>query len=185
MENVLRIIYIIFNVISRGIYKYLFMPFRKSMLAECGSNVYIGKGGSFIFKNIYIGNNVSIGQNATFMCALAKIIIKDNVMFGPHVFIITGSHRTDVIGKFMIDVKEKLPENDKDVIIEEDVWIGANAIILRGVTIGRGSIVAAGSIVTKDIEPYSIYAGVPARKIKSRFNQEQISEHEELLYAKL
>ncbi len=81
----------------------------------------------------------------------------------------------------MIDIKDKLPENDLDVVIEEDVWVGANVIILKGVTIGRGSVIAAGSIVTKNVEPYSIYAGVPARKIKERFSEEEISEHEKLM----
>ena len=67
-------------------------------------------------------------------------------MFGPNVTIITGNHRTDIIGKTMISVtiNEKLPENDENVVINDDVWIGANAIILKGVTIGKGSVVGAG-----------------------------------------
>ena len=56
------------------------------------------------------------------------------------------------------------------IIIEDDVWIGANSIILKGVTIKKGAIVAAGSVVTKDINEYEIYGGVPAKFIKSRGN---------------
>jgi acetyltransferase-like isoleucine patch superfamily enzyme len=59
--------------------------------------------------------------------------------------------------------------NDK-IVIEDDVWVGYGAIIMSGVRIGRGSIIAAGSVVTKDVEPYSIYGGFPARKIKNRFD---------------
>ena len=66
--------------------------------------------------------------------------------------------------------------------IEDDVWIGANAIILRGVKIGKGSVIAAGSVVTKDVERYCIYGGVPAKKIRQRFTDEQIEEHERTLY---
>ena len=161
------------------------MALKKSMFARCGKNVYVGKGGSFIYKNVFLGNNVFIGPKAMFLCLLAKIYIGDNVMFGPHVFIITGSHRLDVIGKYMIDVKDKLPENDKDIIISEDLWVGANAIILKGVTVGRGSVIAAGSIVTKDVAPYSIVAGVPAKLIKMRFTEEQILEHEKILKMKV
>lgn len=178
---IFKSIYTIIMLISKALYKFLIMPMIKSMFAKCGENVYIGKGSSFIYKNVHLGNNIYIGPNSTFMCAVAKIYIKDNVMFGPHVFIITGSHRTDVVGKFMIDVKDKLPENDKDIVIEEDVWIGANVIILKGVTVGKGSVVAAGSIVTKNVEPYSIYAGVPAKMIKSRFSVNQIAEHERVI----
>ena len=182
VKCVFRLIYLIGQIAFKAAYKFILMPLKKSMFAQCGKNVYIGRGSSFTYENVYLGNNISIGPNATFICGVAKTFIKDNVMFGPHVFIITGSHRTDVIGRLMIDVHEKLPENDKDVVVEQDVWIGANAIILKGVTIGKGSIIAAGSIVTKDVEPYSIYAGVPAKKIRMRFNENQIIEHEKVLY---
>lgn len=67
------------------------------------------------------------------------------------------------------------------VVIEDDVWCGANVTILKGVTIGHGSIVAAGAVVTKSCEPYSIIGGVPAKLIKMRFTPEQIIEHERLL----
>ena len=65
-------------------------------------------------------------------------------------------------------------ENKFDVIVGNDVWIGANAIILAGVKIGDGAVIAAGAVVTKDVEPYSIVGGVPAKEIRKRFTQEQI-----------
>lgn len=58
---------------------------------------------------------------------------------------------------------EKLPNNDLPVVIEDDVWCGANVTILKGVTIGHGSVVAAGAVVTKSFPPYSIIGGVPKR----------------------
>jgi acetyltransferase-like isoleucine patch superfamily enzyme len=65
-----------------------------------------------------------------------------------------------------------------EVRIEDDVWVGYGSIILSGVTIGRGSIIATGSIVTKDVAPFSIYGGVPARKIADRFdNDSDLQEH--------
>lgn len=76
---------------------------------------------------------------------------------------------------------EKTPEQDAPVIIEDDVWCGANVTILKGVTIGRGSVVAAGAVVTKSFPPYSIIGGVPAKLIKIRFTLEQIKKHERLL----
>jgi acetyltransferase-like isoleucine patch superfamily enzyme len=82
----------------------------------------------------------------------------------------------------MSKVRYKLPEHDKGGVIEDDVWIGSNAIILHGVTIKRGSVIGAGSVVTKSTEPYSISVGNPARILRYRFSKEQILMHEEILY---
>ena len=84
-----------------------------------------------------------------------------------------------------IRLASKISDNDyswkglnEKVIIEDDVWIGYGAIILSGVKIGKGSIVAAGSLITKDIEPFSIYGGFPAIKIRNRFdNEKDLAEH--------
>ena len=78
----------------------------------------------------------------------------------------------------------KLPENDEDVIFEGDNWIGMNVTILKGVTIGRGCIVAAGAVVNKSTPPYSIVGGIPAKVLKMRFTPEQIEKHEAILYPK-
>jgi serine acetyltransferase len=82
----------------------------------------------------------------------------------------------------MYDVLEKKPGDDLPVVIEDDVWIGTGVIILKGVRIGRGSIIAAGALVKKDVPPYSIVGGVPARRLKVRWNSDQIQRHEALLY---
>lgn len=74
-----------------------------------------------------------------------------------------------------------MPVQDAPVVIEDDVWCGANVTILKGVTIGRGSVVAAGAVVTKSFPPYSIIGGVPAKLIKMRFSPEEIVQHEALL----
>lgn len=73
---------------------------------------------------------------------------------------------------------------DKDVIIEEDVWIGCNVTLLAGVTIGRGTTVAAGAVVSKSMPPYCICGGVPAKFIKFYWTIDQILEHETKLYPK-
>lgn len=153
--------------------------YQLSLIKKKGTNCFINGPGYFTYKNLYLGNNVFIGVNATFMASESKIIIKDNVVFGPHSFIIGGNHRFDVIGKCIRSVHEKRPQDDADVIIEEDCWIGANAIILKGVTVGRGSIVGAGSIVSKNVPPYAIYTN---KGIRRRFDIDEILEHEDKLY---
>ena len=68
------------------------------------------------------------------------------------------------------------------MIVKEDVWIGMNVTLLSGVTVGRGAIISAGSVVTKDIPPYCVAGGVPARPIKFKWTIDQIIEHESILY---
>lgn len=120
-------------------------------------------------KNISIGSNVYIGPRCIFYAGDAPLTIGSHVMFGPEVMIITGDHRIDIKDKLMdeITVEMKLPENDQPVVIEDDVWIGARALILKGITIGRGSVIAAGVTVLQNVPRYSIYYG--KNKIRPRF----------------
>lgn len=167
------------------IYNKIYIPLYKKRMGSCGDNVYFSPFDSvFFYKNIYIGNCVYIGYHADFVSTRSKIIINDHVVFGPNVSIRGGDHRTDVVGRFIDEIKDcdKLPENDADVIFEGDNWVGMNSTILKGVTIGRGCIVAAGAVVTKSTLPYSIVGGTPARVLKMRFTQEQIEKHEAKLY---
>jgi acetyltransferase-like isoleucine patch superfamily enzyme len=92
-----------------------------------------------------------------------------------------GNHRGDWVTTFPFNVifeeftcMEGHPSSNGDVIIGNDVWIGMNALILSGVMIGDGAIIAANSVVTKDVEPYSIVGGNPAKKIKNRFDDKTI-----------
>lgn len=138
----------------------------------------------FTYSNIEVGNDVSIGCGALFMSSESKIVVGNKVMFGPNVTIIGGNHNTSVVGKFMYDVHDKRPEDDQDVIIEDDVWVGAGATVLKGVRLGRGSIVAAGAVVNRDVLPYTIVGGIPAKIIALRFREiEIILEHEKALYS--
>ncbi len=107
------------------------------------------------------------------------MIIGDHVVFGLNVTCITGNHRIDIIGRYIDSVTdaEKLSENDEDIIIEGDSWIGANTTILKGVTVGEGAVIGAGSVVTHNVDKYSMVAGVPARKIRDRFTKEELERH--------
>lgn len=134
------------------------------------------------FANLHVEECVSIGTKALIFCTGSKVTIKRKVVIGPGLTIIAGDHNFTTVGKFIIDEHNKLPENDQDVVINSDTWIGANVTILKGVTIGRGCVIAACSCVTKSVPPYSIVGGVPAKVIKKRFTEEQIREHEKILY---
>lgn len=154
----------------------------RSLFKKHGRRFIFSPNDIFSYGTISVGDDVYIGPGACFMASNTTLTIGSKVMFGPNVTIMGGDHNVSLIGKFMYDVKIKRPEDDLPVVIEDDVWVGCNSTILKGVKIGRGSIVAAGSVVTKSIPPYSIAAGVPAKIIKFRWSIEEILEHESLLY---
>ena len=174
--------YVIYVV--RGCTNRFLSFFYKRMMRGCGSHVrFSALTSDFTYRNVTIGNDVYIGPHALFLCTESQIFIGNKVLFGPHVTIIGGDHRITDVGRFIYDVLDKHPEDDQDVHIEDDVWIGTNTTLLKGVTVGRGAVVAAGALVTKDVPPYAIVGGVPAKVLKHRFTPEQIQEHERQLYA--
>lgn len=137
--------------------KLLGMKIHKSSIIK--SNVYFGSG-----KTLSVGANSTLGDNSTFD---QNIIIKDDVVMGPEVMFITNDHdHSDP--EILIRLSGSV--ECRPIIVENNVWIGARCIILPGVTIGEGAIIAAGSIVTKNINSYSIVGGSPAKIIKNRRN---------------
>lgn len=123
------------------------------------TNIY----GSAIGEGLKIGNNSSIGPYSYIGCS-GYIEIGDNVMMSPRVSIYAENH---LFEDPRLTIKEQGVKREF-VKIEDDCWIAANTVILAGVTIGKGSVIAAGSVVTKDVPPYSIVGGVPAKILKSR-----------------
>jgi acetyltransferase-like isoleucine patch superfamily enzyme len=117
--------------------------------------------------NIEVGHHVFINEGCDLISSSGRIIIGNFVMIGSHTTIIAQNHDISDYKKPMVLNHKYLSEN---VIIEDDVWIGANVTILPGVKIARGSVVGAGSVVTKNVAPFTIVGGVPAVKIRDRFN---------------
>jgi len=109
-------------------------------------------------KNITIGNHTAINRNC-YLDGRVGIRIGDSVSVSPEVFIVTLSHDAQ---------SRDFRVYGKDVIVEDYVWIGMRAMILPGVTLGKGCVVAAGSVVTRDVAPYTVVAGVPAKPIGER-----------------
>lgn len=145
-----------FNAIKAGGYVHI-GPFSELIVTQKSSY-------SEIAGSLTLGSRVVIGARANIRAAGGAINIGDNVLMAQNVSIIAANH----------SVRSELPYRDSSwdttrtgVSIEENVWIGANAIILPGVTIGANSIVAAGSVVTRTIPANEIWGGVPANKIRS------------------
>jgi len=141
---------------------------RKSFLRKScsgvGKNLIVYNGIRIHYaEHLSIGDNVAI-NNDVWINASGNVRIGNNVIIGPRVIIHSANHKYD-------DPHTPIQKQGhifEKVMIEDDVWIGAGAIILPGVQIGKGAVIAAGSVVTKDVLPYTVVAGVPARKIKDR-----------------
>ena len=157
------------------------MHIYKSAFQKVGRKVVFDPYDSFSYSTISIGNEVFIGSGAKFSASASSIKIGNKVMFGPNVTMMGGDHNTSEIGSYMYDITKKLLENDSPIIIEDDCWIGAGVIILKGVTISSGTIVAAGAVVTESTLPYSIVGGCPAKLIKMRFEEEELGRHIKIL----
>lgn len=130
-------------------------------------------------------SNVSVGRNTYGGLKVVNYNRKERLVIGAFcsiaqevTFILNADHRTDTISTYPFKVmikKEQFEGTSKgDIIIEDDVWIGYRAVILSGVHIGQGAVISACAVVTKDIPPYAIAGGVPARIISYRFSEDII-----------
>jgi len=123
-----------------------------------------------IARNVYflgrveLGDGTAIANNCFLNGAQAGIKIGRKVMIAPNCVIVAFAHGNDDLSVPMIDQ----PWVEAEVIIEDDVWIGANCTILKGIRVGRGAVIGANAVVTKDVESFAIAGGVPARKIGTR-----------------
>ena len=131
------------------------------ILDRCGRWVNIDKGTTFA-SDLKLGEGSGIGAN----CSIPSgVTIGDHVMMGIDILMFTNEHRHD---RLDIPMGQQGRTEVKPIVIGNDVWIGSRSIIMKGTHIGNGAIVAAGSVVTKDIPPYEIWGGNPARFLRSR-----------------
>lgn len=133
-------------------------------------------------RNIYLHEFARIGRRSTIMTmGNSRFVMKRGSLTAEGLVVVTSNHRQR-IGQFLSGRNE---DNEyKDIIVEEDVWIGINVTLLAGAHIGRGAIIGASSVVTKEIPPYAVAVGNPARVVKFKWSIEDIIKHESQLYDK-
>lgn len=157
-EGIIRLIPDIFlgNFIRRKFYQI--------MLKSCGKKLNIASNCIIeVPQKIEVGNNVGLNVNC-WISGGGRVIIGDDVLIGPNVIIHSANHKFD-----RLDIPIRLQGHEfKQIIIEDDVWVGAGAIILAGVTVHKGAVIAAGAVVTRDVPPKAIVGGVPAKIMKYR-----------------
>ena len=130
-------------------------------------NNFVSMGTLYLYANdagsITIGDDCDVNTNVQIGAASGKIIIGDHVMIAAKVVLRAANH-----GMHRRALMKRQTSVPGEIRIEDDVWIGSNAVVTSDVTLARGTVVAAGAVVTHSTEPYSIVAGVPARKIGER-----------------
>lgn len=171
------------NLLSsfRSLHRGYFINYRKKM-GYCHPSAALIK--PLVIKgahNVFMYEDTGI-KDALVMAPNAKFIMKKHSGAAEGLTVITGNHERRV-GRFYRTITEQEKKiKDKDVIVEEDCWIGTRVTLLMGITLRRGTTVAAGAVVAKSTAPYSIVGGIPAKHIKFYWTIDQILEHEEQLY---
>lgn len=139
-------------------------------------------------SNLIMEEKTNIDAGATIMNTRAKVIFKKNSGAAFGLTAVTGNHMS-IVGLNLKQINDKVKdeydinhEMDKDIIVDEDVWIGNHVILLSGVHVGRGSEIGAGSVVRGAIPPYAVVIGNPCKVVGFRFTPEEIIEHEKVQY---
>lgn len=139
-------------------------------------------------KNLYMEEHTSIPGGAMILNPRSKFIMKKGSFSSYNLCVCPGNHAS-LIGKFKHDVTDAMKDElfpdgryDKDIVVEEDVWMGINVTLLNGAHIGRGAIIGAGCVVTGEIPPYAIAVGHPCQVKRFLFTPEEIIKHENELY---
>lgn len=150
---------------------------RKLGLAEAGEGFQWGKHLILRRGAVHAGRFCYFGPHGV---AIGPVLIGDLVMISSHVRFVGKDHRIDVVGG---PTRLEFGDPERPVtVLEADCWIGQGAMIMEGVRIGRGAVVAAGAVVTRDVPPYAIVGGTPARLLRSRFDAAEIARHDLALF---
>ena len=168
----------------RRYYKKLFPEYKKEQFGSIGPHCILGSNSRLVPSNIYMEDYSIIQGNNNFISFKGRLFIKKYSVISSGCIIVPSNHVPAVGIPFYGLTLSHIGDEDNDIIIEEDVWIGAGCILLPHCKIGRGCIVGAGSIVTKSIPPYSVALGCPAKVVAVKFSLEDAIRHEEMIYNK-
>lgn len=156
----------------------------KKKLGKCGKGTKIEYPVYFQSpESIFIEDYCQIRRGCTIINSPnERVIIKKYSLLSINATIVSQNHVSTVGIPIVLLAPSHINDKRNDLIIEEDVWLGANVTLITGAKLGRGCIVAAGALVNKEVPPYAVVAGIPARIIAVKFSKEQILQHESVLY---
>lgn len=157
-------------------------PFDISNYGKLGRYSVVKSNSSLVPRNMYIDDWCIIQDRVNFISLNGKLIVKKYSVISSGCTVVPASHRLTVGVPFFLTTTDHINDSEGNIIIDEDCWIGAECILLPNIHIGRGVVVGAGSVVTKDVPPYAVVAGIPAKIIATKFTTDQILRHESILY---
>ena len=150
-----------------------------------GQNVILEPAKSIVdFKNLYFYDSVKVRSGLKVIGVTGKFIVKKYSAIAFNLTVITGNHKPTVGIPHIILGGSHINDKEKDIIIEEELWVGANCTLLSGAHLERGCIIGACSMVNKKIPPYAVAVGSPVKIIAAVFTVEEILKHEERIYPK-
>lgn len=181
MNKAIRTIWYFFQTL-RGLYSQWGGLRNKDKYGRLGRASYIGSGSTLATRNMFLDDFTVVQNQNNFISLGGQLEIGKYSVISSGCTIVASSHVLTVGVPFYVSTQYHINDIDSKVIIKEDVWVGAACVLLPGCTIGRGAVVGAGCIVKKNVPPYAVVVGVPAKVIASKFTKEQIIAHERILY---
>ena len=150
---------------------------------------YKGKNVMFVFPScisnpslVYLHDYSRLQQRHTIYNHTGKFVLKEYSGASVDLLVVTGNHKPTVgIPQYLLALSQ-INDDERDVIVEEDVWIGARVTLLAGAHIGRGAVIGANTLINKEIPPYAVAVGSPAKIVAAKFTIDEILEHEKILY---
>ena len=177
-----------FSVLKKRIKKLLYQSgdyisgYNKKEFEHIGDHCIIGPECILVPQNMYIEDYVIIQGRNNFISYKGKLVIKKYSVISSSCIIVPSNHILSVGVPFYLNAISHVGDEDHTIVINEDVWIGAGCKLLPKSSFGRGCIVGTGSVVTKDIPPYAVVAGCPAKIIAVKFSKTDIISHEKKIY---
>lgn len=181
VRNFIRKIVYVWNGI-RKLYAQYIGVYNDNAYGKKGKHSIVANNSTLNQKNVFIDDFCVIQSQTNFISNKGKLIIKKYSVISSGCIIVPGSHQLTVGVPFYLSTTNHINDDEGDIIIDEDCWIGAGCILLPKCHIGRGVVVGAGSVVKKEIPPYAVVVGSPARIIATKFSINQILKHESILY---
>lgn len=156
--------------------------YRRKDFEHIGNNTHVHRDACLVPRNMWLDDYVLIQNFVNFISFRGKIVVKKFSVISSGCTIVPSTHLAAPGVPFFFQAKDHCGDEDHTIVVNEDCWVGANSILLPKCSLGRGCVVAAGSVVTNDVPPYAVVGGVPARIIGVKFSKADIEKHEAMIY---
>ena len=166
----------------RNKFEQLFPQYPAKDFGRIGLHCKIGRDSALVPQNIFMDDYSIIQDRNNFISYDGKLVLGKYSVISSGCIIVPANHQPAVGVPFYVATMTHIGDDSRTIEIAEDVWVGAGCILLPKCKIGRGAIVGAGSLVTKEIPPYAVAVGHPAKVVAAKFSKEMIIEHEKSLY---